>query len=420
MRIDLPYGGGSLPLELDDGRSIDIHRAARAAPLADPAAAVLASLESPIGTPPLAELAKGRKDAVVVINDITRPVPNRLILPPILETLRAAGLPDDRIEILVATGTHRANTREELEAMVGSDILDRHPWRNHDATGEKHGSIGEVSPGVPVHVDSGYLATDLRVITGLIQPHLLAGYSGGRKAVVPGLVDIPTLKILHGYSMVGAERTAYGCVDGNPFHEAALAGAKRAGVDFMLNVTLDPDLAVTGVFGGDLEEAHRAGWRFVAEQVCVAGRSEVDVGIASGGGEPMDLTLYQSIKGLVALKPFVRRGGRMLLVARCAEGAGPADFSALLLQATHPGAFLRKMSGPDFFRKDQWMIQELCELGRTWKLHTVAAGLDARVLPAWVTNHGSVEEATAAILGDGESVVVLPDGPRDTPLPVGS
>jgi hypothetical protein len=190
-----------------------------------------------------------------------------------------------------------------------------------------------------------------------------------------------------------------------------------AGADFILNVTLDPEGAPTGFFAGDLDGAHRAGCRFVADQVSVKVAKRADVGITSGGGHPMDLTFYQSIKGLVALRPFVRPGGSMLLVAECLEGPGPEEFAQLLLQAAHPGAFLREMARPDFFRKDQWMIQELCSLGREWSLHCVTEGLSRRNLPPWVTPHDDLPSALEALVPEGSTVAILPDGPRETPVP---
>lgn len=418
MQVPLPYGTGSLLLDLEAHRTVSIHRARPAPPLPDPAASCRESLEEPTGTKPLLELARGRGDATIVICDITRPVPNRLILPPIIEAIRGGGIPDEKITILVATGTHRPNTPEEIRGMVGAGILDRHPCRNHDAMDGSHRPLGEGAPGIAV--DEGYLSADLKVITGLVQPHLLAGYSGGRKMVVPGLIDIESLRGLHGYAMVASEKTAYGVLDGNPLHEAALGGAREAGVDFSLNVTLDPGMNPTGFFAGDLDRAHRAGCEFVASQVMVPAAPPAAAGIASGGGDPMDLTLYQSIKGLVALKPFVKEGGRMLLVARCEEGPGPGEFQALLSEAEDPGAFLERMSRPDFFRKDQWMLQELCDLGRRWRISCVSAGISRDQVPPWVDLYTGLQEAASAVLeGDGP-VTVLPDGPRDAPFPIAS
>lgn len=417
MQIELPYGRTTLPIDLGAGRAVSVYRARPARSLPDPASACAEAIENPIGTPPLRSIARGRSDAAVVISDITRPVPNRLILPQIIEAIRRGGIPDERITILIATGTHRPNTRQEVEEMVGTGILDRHPYRNHDAGDGSHAPLGEVASGVPLAVDAGYLSAGLKVITGLIQPHLLAGYSGGRKLVVPGLTDLPSLRGLHGYDVVASEKTAYGVLDGNPFHELALAGARKAGVDFSLNVTLDPDGHPNGFFAGDLDEAHRSGCDFVASQVSVPAAPGAAAGIASGGGDPMDLTLYQSIKGIVALKPFVREGGRMLLVARCEEGAGPSDFLGLLSEAKDPGAFLERMARPDFFRKDQWMVQELCDIGRRWRITCLSSGLSESEMPPWIDLRTDPAEAVATVTEASGPVVVIPDGPRDAPIP---
>ena len=417
LQITLPYGDRLLTLEAGGDRSVSILRARPAPALPDPVRACREALENPIGTQRIDSLARGRSDAVIVICDITRPVPHSQILPPLIEAIRRGGIPEEKISLLIATGTHRPNSPDEVEAMVGPEILARHPFRNHDGSDGSHVPVGEVAPGIPLAVDAGYLSADLKVLTGLIQPHMLAGYSGGRKLVVPGLTDLPSLRGLHGYDVVASERTAYGVLEGNPFHELALAGARKAGADFILNATLDAAGRTTGFFAGEMEEAHRAGCDFVASQVTLPPTPPAAVGITSGGGDPMDLTLYQSIKGLVALKPFVRAGGRMLLVARCPEGPGPRQFRGLLEEAADPGALLERMKGPGFFRKDQWMIQELCEIGRRWRVACLAEGLNRSDLPPWVDLHDDIEPAAAwALQGEGP-VAILPDGPRDTPVP---
>jgi nickel-dependent lactate racemase len=415
VQYRLDYGRGELAVEVPDTVPTTLVEAPGAPALADPEAAIRAALARPIGSPPLLELASGRRDAVVVISDKTRPVPNRLLLPPLLETLERAGIPPERIEILVATGLHRPNTPDELVEMTSPEIVSRYRFRNHVARdAASHRCLGRTRRGTEIWIDRGYLDADLRIVTGYVEPHLMAGYSGGRKGVVPGLAGIETMRNAHGPEML-EENIGPGIVEGNPFHEDLVEMARRAGVDFLLNVTIDRRKRLTGVFAGDLELAHEEGVRACERQVRVDLEHPAEVVVTSAGGYPLDATFYQAVKGLVAALNVVRRGGTIVLVAEISEGLGSAEFRHLLAGMGTPESFVQRIRQPDFFSVDQWMVQHLCQVLRKARVTVVSSGLgpsERAVLP--VDTADTAEEALSQALsryGSGARVAVIPEGP---------
>jgi nickel-dependent lactate racemase len=415
VRRRIDYGRTGLEIEIPPGADVEVVESPRATPLADPIEAVRAALAHPIGTPPLSDIARGRRDAVVVISDKTRPVPNGVMLPSILETLERAGIARERIEILVGTGLHRANTTEELAEMTSPEIVAGYRIRNHAARDRaSHRHLGRTSRGTEIRLDSGYLDADLKIVTGLIEPHLMAGFSGGRKGVAPGLAGVDMMRTLHGPTML-EDHLGPGILEGNPFHEELLEIARRAGVDLLVNVAVDRQRRLTGVFAGDLVEAHLAGVRLVEEHVRVDLDAGADIVVTSAGGYPLDATLYQSIKGLIGTLNVVKRGGSVILAAEISEGIGSAEFRKLLGELTGNEPFMEKITRPGFFVIDQWMAQHLCQVLRKSEVTIVSRGLDLAAFPRLpIRRAASVEEALAAALakhGRGARVLLIPEGP---------
>lgn len=415
MQVRLDYGRSGLTIELPDDLDVTIVEPAKGVPVADPPAAVAAALAAPIGGRPLREMARGRKNAAVVISDKTRPVPYGIVLPPLLATLEAAGIAREQIEIIVATGLHRANTADELVAMTSPDIVARYRIRNHVARNpDEHVHLGRTSGGTEIWVDRGFVEADLKVVTGLIEPHLMAGFSGGRKAVVPGLAGVDTMRTVHGAAMLEAH-LGPGIVDGNPFHADLLEIARRVGVDFMCDVTINRRRQLTGVFAGDIEIAHAAGMAFVEHEVRVDLPEAVDIVVTSAGGFPLDDTYYQSIKGLVASLNIVRRGGTIILAAAISEGIGSEEFQRLLAGTSGNDDFMARITAPGFFNIDQWMVQHLCQVRRKADVILVSEGLTPDTVPGLLaTPAASIEEALARArqkCSHAPRIAVLPQGP---------
>ncbi len=416
MEFVLDYGHDGLKVDLPEAHVVKWLRYRLAEPLADPRAALARALAEPTGTPPLVELAHGRRNACVVVSDITRPVPNRLVLPPLLATLEQAGIARSEILILVATGLHRANEGEELREMLGPEIAGRYRVENHFGRHlEEHRFLGTTARGVPVWIDSRYLDAELKVTTGLIEPHLMAGFSGGRKLICPGLAALETVKVWHGPDFLEHPLARAGCLEGNPVHEENTAIARMAGCDFILNVALDAERRLLGVFAGEMEAAFQQGARFVRSVVRDTVPEPVDIVVTSAAGYPLDTTFYQSIKGMVAALPIVKQGGTVILAAGMSEGIGSADFHQLFVENPSLEVLMERILGKDYFRLDQWQLEEMVKVSRRARIKVVSGGLKPEVLRGlFVEPAESVEAAVAECLaqyGPQATIAVIPKGP---------
>jgi nickel-dependent lactate racemase len=420
MKLTLDYGRTGLPVTLPDDRVVGPLAIRNADPLPDPAAALDAALANPIGTRPLAELARGRKDACILICDITRPVPNKLILPPVLRTLETAGIPRDKILILNATGLHRPNEGAELIEMVGEAVAANYRIENHHGkVREEHDFLGTTPNGVPVWLDSRYVRADLKITTGLIEPHLMAGYSGGRKVICPGIAGLDTVKVWHGPKFLEHPMADAGIVAGNPVHEENTRIALMAGCDFIVNVCIDGQRRVTWLGAGDMIRAWEAGVKFVEGVVKVPVPEPLDVVVTSCAGYPLDTTWYQAVKGLTGALPIVKKGGTIVLAASLSEGLGSPEFQKLLTDNPDLERFKQRILGGDYFILDQWQLEEFAKVVAHCKVKVVTDGLPAEVLRrCHVEAAPTVEAAVADSLaeyGPAARVAVIPKGPYVLP-----
>jgi nickel-dependent lactate racemase len=418
MRLHLRYGREGLDVDVPDRNLAAVLRLKRLPKLDDPVAATREALANPIATPPLKDIARGRRDAVVVVSDITRPVPNRVILPPVIEALGEAGIGSRQVTILVGTGLHRPNTDDELREMLGADIVDsgcrivNHVARDMDA--QAH--LGETARGTPVCIDRTYLEADLKILTGLIEPHLMAGYSGGRKAICPSIAGQDTIVTWHGPRFLEPDEARAGNLVNNPVHEEALAVARIAGgADFIVNVTMDDQRDVTGVFAGDMIEAHLAGVRHLDPAVTATLPEPVDIVVTTNAGYPLDLTHYQGIKGMIAAVPIVKQGGTIIIAHECAEGLGGEEFAQLILEVEDIEAYIKKTYEPGFFVIDQWQLHEMGKVLRRAEVYNCSEGVPkAQQERLFVTPIDSVEQGIEMALdkhGPDAGIAVIPDGP---------
>ncbi len=420
-RFTLDYGRGGLDVEIPADRVVGPLEIKAVPPVADPEAAVAAKLLAPNGTAPLAELAKGRRDACILVCDITRPVPNPVILRPVLKTLLEAGIPQDKILILVATGLHRPSTEAERIEMLGTEIAGGFRVEDHHGTIlEEHTYLGTTPNGVPAWIDSRYVQADLKITTGLIEPHLMAGYSGGRKLICPGIASFETVKLWHGPKFLEHPKADCGFLEGNPVHEENTRIAKMAGCDFIVNVTLDAKRQVTSVVAGDMEKAFLEGVAFVENIVKAPVPREVDIVVTSSAGYPLDTTFYQAVKGMTGCLPIVKQGGTIILAASLTEGVGSPEFTGLFKEHESLEGFMQCILGKDYFVLDQWQVEELAKVRRKVKVKVVTDGLPASVLEGcFVEAAPTVEAALAASLeeyGPDAQVAVIPKGPYVLPL----
>jgi nickel-dependent lactate racemase len=417
MRVHLKYGESGLELEVPSSENfVGVLYPKKAEVLADPVAAVSQALKQPIASQALQALAKGKTDAVIVISDITRPVPNSLLLPLIIRELEAAGIPSAKITILIATGIHRPNEGAELERLVGEKIAASYRIINHFSKQEEEMElVGHIGDGVPALVNKHYLAADLKILTGFIEPHMWAGFSGGRKSILPGISSVKTLEFMHGPEMVAHPQTRYGVLEGNPFHEAGLAIMAQAGADFIVNVTLDTSKQLTGVFAGDPLKAHLAGVEFLSRH-CVHSLAEpLDFVVTTNAGAPLDCNLYQTAKGISGVAGATREGGVILIATECLEGFGSDEYRAVFEHATTPAAFIEKLMKKEFFIPDQWCAQETYQVMLKNEIWVHTRGIDAATLKRF--HFKPVADLNLAIkellerFGPNARWAIVPDGP---------
>ncbi|MCA9118231.1 MAG: nickel-dependent lactate racemase [Planctomycetaceae bacterium] len=421
MRVRLDYGRTGLEVELPDANVVGPLSLQPVEPLADPADAVAAKLAAPTGTAPLAELARGRRSACILICDITRPVPNELLLGHILPVLEQAGIPREAICILIATGLHRPNEGEELVELVGRHIAENYTVVNHDGRDlAAHTALGDSPRGVPIHIDTRYIEADLKIATGLIEPHLMAGFSGGRKLICPGIAALETVRAWHSPPFLEHPNADCGILEGNPVHEENTWIGRHAGCDFIVNVTLDENRQVTSVVAGDMEEAFLEGVRFASRVARAEVHQPCDVVVTSSAGYPLDTTFYQSVKGLTGVLPIVKEGGTIIIAASLDEGIGSPEFAGLFEQFATPNEFMQFILDPDNFILDQWQLEEMAKVLRKARVRYVSDGLPASTLNGlFVEAVPSVEQAVAEALaeyGPEARIAVVPKGPYVLPV----
>jgi len=356
MKVHLPYGKNGLDVVLPD--YADVFLPAHSPPVSDPNAAVREALLSPIKSRPLRELVRPGDSVAVVISDITRPAPNRVIIPPILETLAGAGVPRERVKIIVGTGMHRPSTRDELETMLGAEVVEAYPIVDHVARDESTLAFLETTKrGIEVWLNRDYLSASVKILTGFIEPHIFAGFSGGGKAVLPGVAGAKTILRNHSYEYLANPRSKWCVTDGNPIFEEARSVALASRPTFLLNVTQNERQEITGVFAGETAAAHDAGIAQAARQALTPVPHLFDIAVATNMGWAADLNLYQSMKGMSVGGEAVKPGGAIVLAAECAEGIGNDDFASILFSGPSFEALMEKISAPGFAADEQWGVQ---------------------------------------------------------------
>ncbi len=430
VQARLLCGVSEIEVPLPEGATV--YRSSFPPPGAPPESLVVEALRSPAGAKPLAEALSSRRDGdvVIVVSDVTRPIPYASFLPQMLAEIESAGVARDEILLLVATGMHRPSTEAERVEMFGEEIVAA--YRTGDHRAEDPSGLedlpGRSAAGSTVALDRRFVRAGFRIITGLVEPHFMAGFSGGRKAVCPGLAALDTVRSFHGAEFLGDERARNGNLEGNPLHAEALSVARLAGVDFSLNVVLDSARRVVRAFAGELEEAHMAAVEFARGCACPPVTEPADVVLTSCGGYPLDATFYQCVKGLVSALPAVREGGVIVIVAGTSEGVGGPEYSGLMERYSGDWrSFLEDIRTPGVFTKDQWQFQMHC---RTLQkvgaggIRFVSDGLSAEALSRLSVTGvhvdtadvaSAVESILAETLGDG-SLAVIPEGPYCTPL----
>lgn len=411
--VELAFGKSGLTVDLPDGYEYTVLEAKSAPALPDAGAALEQALEAPIGSLPLRELARGKRTAAISVCDITRPAPNRVVLPHVLRRLDEAGI--EKVTILIATGLHRPATAAEIDEIVGPEIAARYSVENHDAKRlADHRFLGATAAGTPAYVDERFVGADLRITLGFIEPHLMAGFSGGRKLVVPGLAAQETIKVIHSPKFMREPLAVEGSIENNPLHRELVEIAGMAGHQFMLDVALSRDRKIAAVFAGEPRAAHRQGVQFVSQALLQELDRPVDAAITTAAGYPLDLTYYQTVKGITAASHIVRDGGRILMAGACAEGTGSPEFTQMIGEHSDPSKFLDAIETAAV-TVDQWQLEKLALVARRVQVSYCVPGLSAEVRgKLWGPAFADMRHAVRGLaegLPRGATIAVIPEGP---------
>jgi nickel-dependent lactate racemase len=419
MKIKLAYGKTGLEVDLPTGADVTVIEPKYTHGLKDPQHALSDALRSPTGTVPLRSLARSGDTVGIVFSDLTRPTPNHLMLPAILSELDH--LPGNKITLFNATGTHRPNTEAELRGMLGDEVVDRYRIVQNDALDDdSHVLVGTTSRGNEVWVLREFVESDLRIATGFIEPHFFAGFSGGGKAVMPGLALLETVLRNHSVQHIDSPKACWGITEGNPLWEEVREAAHMVEPVFLLNVALNRDKEITAVFAGDLDQAHAEGCGLVKEQAMVAVDKPFDIVITSNSGYPLDLNLYQTVKGMSAAAQIVRDGGAIIAAAECWDGI-PAhgEYGQMLIEAESPEDLLQTVRAPGYLRQDMWQTQIQALISSKADVYLYADGLtDKQISDALLTPCRSIGSTVQDLLdryGPQASICVLPEGPQTIP-----
>lgn len=415
MNVKLAFGREGAEVELPSHVQTTVLEAKFAEAVQSADSALTKAVRQPFGTPPLSDLATGKKTAAISICDITRPAPNRIVLPHVLRTLEQAGMPQSGICILIATGLHRAATQQELYEIVGPEILGRYTVVSHDARDTaSHLDLGSTRSGTRVFIDRRFIESDLHISLGFIEPHLMLGFSGGRKLVAPGLAGEETIKRLHSPFFMRDPHVVEGSFPDNPLHHELLEIARMARHDFIIDVALTRSRQIARVFAGDPVLAHATGVDIVRKATLAVLDEPVDVVITTSAGYPLDLTYYQSVKGVTAASHIVKQGGTVLLAAACQEGLGSPEFTRFVRRFPDARTCLEATEHEPVVI-DQWQLEKLALVTQKANLAFCTPGIpveDRAYL--WGPVFERPAEAVEAVCGSlprGARVAVIPEGP---------
>ncbi len=426
MRVALNYGKGHLPVELDDDWDVSVIRKPTMPVEANPLDAVEAALGNPVGCAALVEEARGKASACILVCDITRPVPNGQLLPGILRQLLAAGMTRESVRILVATGLHRPNEGAELAELIGDPwVLDNFRVENHFARNDAdHVDLGTTSKGTCVKLDRRFVDAELKIVTGLVEPHFMAGYSGGRKVIAPGVAHKDTITTFHNARFMSHAKADSCILDGNPLHQEQLEIVNMLGQVLAVNTVLDEHRRMSFVNFGEVVKSHLEAVQFTEDYSVVAISKKFRTVVTSAAGYPLDQTYYQTVKGMVVPTDILEPGGNLIIASECTEGIGSSEYADAQRRLIDKGVdgFFDEISAKDYADIDEWQTQMQLKPMRTGSIHLYTTGLsdaDKRITGVNVVdslNDAVRRSVEASITDNGDSsVAVIPEGPYVVP-----
>ncbi|MEG3594036.1 MAG: nickel-dependent lactate racemase [Chloroflexota bacterium] len=418
MLVKLAYGDSGLKVEFPD-LITDVVEPEYVPGLPDEPAAIQSALRNPINSNTLRQLVSKNQKVAISICDITRPSPTDVMLPHILKEL--SHIPAQNVSILVATGTHRANSTDELIAMLGHDIVNNYTIINHDCFNRNTLNLtGETSDGTPIWLNKIWVEADVRITCGFVEPHFFAGFSGGPKMVAPGLAGFDTIMALHNAKRIGSSKSVWGITHGNPVHDTVREIAKLTGVDFSVDVTINKNREITSVFAGNLFEAHKAACETSKRIVMRGVEREYDIVVTTNSGYPLDQNLYQTVKGLSAAAQVVKNGGTIICASECRDGLpSHGEYSKILSESNSISTLLEAINQSENTRHDQWQVQVQARIQMRAEVLIKSDFLtDEQIRAAHFNPISNIESALEKSInkhGKSARICVLPEGPQTIP-----
>ena len=417
MKLQLAYGQGYLPVEFPQDRTTVI-QPSHVPGLQDERKAILDALENPISSRPLRQWIKPGDSVCILFTDITRATPNDRLIPWLLEYL--SDVPRHQITLINQLGTHRQNTPTELEQMLTPSVTKNYRVLNHEPENPQAlVQLGVTRTGAPALLNRQVVEANVRIVTGFIEPHFFAGFSGGPKGIMPGVAGLETIGSNHGAKNIGDPNSTFGVTEGNPIWEEMRDIALRAGPSFLLNVSLNDNRRITRVFAGDLIAAHKVGCEFVRKSAMQKFEAPFDIVVTTNSGYPLDLNLYQAVKGMSAGARVIKPGGTLIIACECREGVpAGSSFDELLRSASSPVEILSLLASPGFQRPEQWQAQIQAIIQRNANVLLYSSLPDDVVRKAHLAPCHDVGETVNSLIrqnGNGVRIAVLPQGPLTIP-----
>jgi lactate racemase len=423
MRVSLSYGRGVVEIELPESCEATIIRKPPMPVVADAAGAVERALANPVSAPSIGQLAQGKRSACVLICDITRPVPNRLFLRPMIRRLIDGGIAPDRIKVLVATGLHRPNQGAELAELVGDEwVLETVEVANHFARNDAdHVDLGRTRRGTPVKLDRRFVEAEIRIATGLVEPHFMAGWSGGRKVIAPGVAHRDTITRFHSAEFMEHPKAANCSLDGNPLHAEQLEIMEMLGGALALNTVIDEDRRLAFVNFGEVVASHLQAVDFVRAYAEVPIARRFPVVLTSAAGYPLDKTYYQTVKGMVAPLDILEPGGDLIVASACSEGFGSVEFRAAQQRLVDggPERFLASIQGKRHADIDEWQTEMQLKPMRAGRVHLFSGGLkgeDRDLTGVAMTDSLALTIEHCLKARGTRRIAIVPEGPYVVPV----
>ena len=419
MKIDLAYGKSGLTVELPDNQTTVIEPDFLPG-LPDESGAVKTALRNPVGKPPLRKSVTPGQKVGISVCDITRPMPSKTILPMILKELEH--IPPSDITIFIATGTHRKNTQSELLSMLGDiPVKNGYNLLNHDAFNEDNlTEIGQTESGIPIILNSDWLKSDFKITTGFVEPHFFAGFSGGPKMIAPGLAGFETIMNLHDSDMINHPNSKWGVTHGNPIHDSIREIATISPPDFSLDVTINKNHKITSVYAGEIFQVHKAACEFAHSTAMKKVAKPFDIVVTTNSGYPLDMNLYQAVKGMSAAYQIVKNNGSIICAAECSDGIpSHGSYGEILKSKKTPESLIKMIESPNYQKHDQWQVQIQASIQLNSDVYLKSDNLsDKQIIESHLIPAHNVSSKVSELLKEkylNGTVCVLPEGPQTIP-----